>query len=778
MSDRHLRWLTVTLLALLSGYAIARLELTNSIAHFIPSRVEAELVELSLELIESPLAQRMLLSVEGGPESAAVAAGLADALRTHPEVAWVETGFDEAALRGIYDLYFERRLYLTSDRPDTEIPELLTPLALEERAAKLRRRLAQPDAMIVSRTASADPLGLSERILERIQAYQPTTSDTGTERSAYSIVQLGLRSSPFESRSQAPLLSQIEAEFQRLAAVYPIRLHLDQSGVNRFAVAAERSVRGDVNLISGVSIAVVCGLFMLVFRSLRKLLIAFLVPLGGFAFAMAVAVSAPEPVHGITLGFGFVLIGVAIDYPIHLMNHYALAANDSTPRETRDRIRNSLLLSGLTTTLAFSSLAVSDFPGLAEMGRFGAIGVPIALALTMLCLPAFLSGPTTATATQRALSTGFARLVDWLSGHRKVSIAILMGFAWLAAIGLPRLHWEDDPATLMAVDPALLAESERVRRRIADFDGAKFVVGLAPDSEAALVLNSEINERLRGVIAAGELDGVGSLHSFLWPESLQRANLAAFRATPQLGDRIERAFSRSGFRPGAFAAFEAAVAEPGSLPLRVEDIAASPLARVLDSLVELDGRWAVVTYLRGVHSGSAIVAALDSLEGAHYVDQKEIVSGLYEGYRRSTTRMVALGSVVVLFVLLLRYRSFLPALLAFLPAALGASCTFGLFGLFGEPVNVASAVSLLVILGMGVDYGIFAVDSATRAETQGATLSSLLVSCVTSVFVFGVLALSEQPVLRAIGLTTGIGVLLALALSPTALALARPREPR
>jgi predicted exporter len=52
------------------------------------------------------------------------------------------------------------------------------------------------------------------------------------------------------------------------------------------------------------------------------------------------------------------------------------------------------------------------------------------------------------------------------------------------------------------------------------------------------------------------------------------------------------------------------------------------------------------------------------------------------------------------------------------------------------------------------------------------------VSCITSIFVFGILALSEQPVLRAIGLTTGVGVLLALAVSPVAMALARPREPK
>jgi len=140
--------------------------------------------------------------------------------------------------------------------------------------------------------------------------------------------------------------------------------------------------------------------------------------------------------------------------------------------------------------------------------------------------------------------------------------------------------------------------------------------------------------------------------------------------------------------------------------------------------------------------------------------------------------MVILGSFIVLVVLLLRYRNFSRTLLAFLPAALGAASTLGLFGLLGVEVNVASAVSLLVVLGMGVDYGIFAVDSRDRAGSQGATLSSLLVSCVTSVFVFGILALSEQPVLRAIGLTTGVGVMLALTLSPITLALARPQEPR
>jgi len=75
------------------------------------------------------------------------------------------------------------------------------------------------------------------------------------------------------------------------------------------------------------------------------------------------------------------------------------------------------------------------------------------------------------------------------------------------------------------------------------------------------------------------------------------------------------------------------------------------------------------------------------------------------------------------------------------------------------------------VMGMGVDYSIFIVDSASDAAHLGATLASLLFSCVTTLFVFGILASSSQPALRSIGLTTGIGIVLAFLLAPTSLLL-------
>lgn len=777
MSDAGVRGLTLAVLATLGLYSASRLEITHSIAHFLPSGDESALVEISLALVDSPLTRRMVLAVSGGPERVRVAAELAAELRSHPEVAWVEAGFDEEALRALYGLYFDRRVYLASDMPAVEIPDMLEPEALARRSARLRSRLAQPSSLLATQTAPADPLGIFDEILERIRAGLPPASAVeGGLASAdgnYAIILLGLRSSPLDSGAQSQLLLEIEETFRALGG----DLVLEQSGVNRIAVATERSIKNDVNFISAMALTGVCTLFLLVFRSLRHLFVALLIPLAGFAAAIAVELTLSPPLHGITLGFGFALIGVAIDYPIHVMNHHALSPIPEHPRSTVARIRASLLLSGLTTTLGFVALALSDFPGLEEMGTFAAVGVPVALCATMLGLPSFLRPGDGPTPVQRGLSRGFERLVRWLAKRRAVAACVPAVFAIIVAFGLPQIQWEDDPSTLMAADPALLAEDERVRRLIVDIDGGRFVLGLADDVESALRLNDRIHASLRDAVAANHLDGVRSLHSFLWSQQLQRENLAAFRSLPDLDQRIARVFSESGFRPGVFASFAEAVTSPAAAPLRPQDLVGSPLERALDSMVRVDQGWTVVTYLRGVRSGEGIQRSLDGLDGAYYVDQREIVGEVYEGYRRSTLRMMALGAAAVFLILQLRYRAPRTGLLAFLPSALVGLTTLALFGLLGMPVNVVSAISLVIVLGMGVDYGIFTVDGASRRGSVGPTLSSLLVSCLTTLFVFGALALSEQPALRSIGLTTGTGILLAMLLSPAIFVLASRDEP-
>jgi predicted exporter len=780
MSDRAVRRLTLGLLAVLGTYSLWRLDLTWSITYFLPSRDEAELVDLSLELIDSSLAHRMVLAIGGAPDRGLAAAKLADSLRSHPEVAWVVDQLDEQDLRSLYELYFERRVYLASDSPEIEIPEMLARDRLEARAERLRLSFARPDSLLVARTAPADPLGLFERSLERLRIAQPLGVANGrlvSRDGDHAIILLGLRSSPFDSTQQASLLRAIEDEFARIDASAGGGLALEQAGVNRIAVAAEQSMRDDANFISAVATSGVCALFLLAFRSLRHLLVAILAPLGGFIAATAASLTFATPVHAITLGFGMTLVGVADDYPIHLLTHHAASPTGTPARQAVGRIRAALLLSGGTTALAFGILALSGLPGLGAMGVFAAVGVLVALLLTMFSLPAFLGPAGGASRTQLALSSMLGRWVHWLRARPLAAAAIPALFAAVAAIGLPQLRWEDDPARLMAGDPTLLAEDERVRRLVLDVDPDRFVVAVAPDPESVLSLNDRIYARLRDAVAEEHLASIRSLHTVLWSQELQRRNLAAFHAVPDLGERIDRAFSRHGFRAGAFRGFSEAVASPTASPMRPEDLRGSVHERSLDALTQLRTGWAAVTYLPRAESGTTVRTALRGLDGAHYVDQGEIVATLYAGYRRSTLRTLALGGSLLFLLLQLRHRSVRRGFLAFLPSVLVALTTLGVFGILGVVVNLTSAVSLLVVLGLSADYGIFSVEGTRHPDEAGVTLCSLVLSCLTTIFAFGTLALSAHPALHAIGLTTGTGVLLALLLSPAVYVLASRGAP-
>jgi predicted exporter len=627
--------------------------------------------------------------------------------------------------------------------------------------------------MLFSRVAADDPLGLYPSIVERASNLQ---TEAGDDRAG--VVFLRARPSAFDSARQEKLLRDIQEAFSRVEQQLGTELVLQQSGVNRFAVASERSIRRDMNFISGVSLAGVGILFVLVFRSLRSLLIAILPAAIGISAAAALAATAFRPVHGATLGFGLALIGVAIDYPIHLLNHHALGP-PSTPRATAARVRRSLVMGGATTALSFGILTLSEFPGVDDMGVFAGFGVLVALAVTLLCLPAFLpqDGRALSTRFQRSAAASLGRFVRQLRGSRAGAATIPTLFIAITLLGLPQVRWQDDPASLTIPDPELSEENRRVQAAVSGMDTGRLVIGLAPSRQEALELNDRIFERLRTAVASGHLEATRSAHALLWSEELQRRNLAAFRGVPDLDARIDAAFAEAGFRSGAFAPFGADVRSPNAPPLRPEDLADGPLGPILAaSLVPLDDGWAAITYLKQVGSPEGIRASLTGLEGAHYFDQHAVLEEIYAGYRRSTLRLVAVGSMLVLAVLLIRYRRPREALLAFLPSALVALTTLGLFGLFQVPVNLLGVVSLLLVMGMGVDYGVFMLESARDPERLDPTILGLLVSCLTTVLVFGTLALSEQPALRSIGLTTGIGVFLAFLVSPAILALSDDRS--
>jgi predicted exporter len=189
-------------------------------------------------------------------------------------------------------------------------------------------------------------------------------------------------------------------------------------------------------------------------------------------------------------------------------------------------------------------------------------------------------------------------------------------------------------------------------------------------------------------------------------------------------------------------------------------------------MVKVGSDVGILTFVRGVKDPDRLSAALADLPGARFFDQTTFLDETYARFRVQTLQAMGVGVVLILIVLLVRYRNLRNALAGLLPAVMAAAATLALLGATGVQTNLLHVLALLLVLSMGTDYGVFLVESAPSA-TWGATLMSLVTSSATTVLAFGLLGFSTTPALRAIGMTTGIGIIFSLILAPLALALTR-----
>ena len=87
--------------------------------------------------------------------------------------------------------------------------------------------------------------------------------------------------------------------------------------------------------------------------------------------------------------------------------------------------------------------------------------------------------------------------------------------------------------------------------------------------------------------------------------------------------------------------------------------------------------------------------------------------------------------------------------------ALASVATLALLGLAGQSLQLFHVLALMLLLGVGVDYGIFFKDHPGRSDPVGWLAVGL--SALSTLLSFGLLSLSRTPALQAFGLTMLIG---------------------
>jgi predicted exporter len=760
-------WSLAVLLVVVAAWAwvLPRTHVDMSIAHFLPRAEDRRVAGLLRAMAEGDLASTMVVDVgdETSPEALLeTTKRLRDRLKNAPTTRVVRSALDEQGQEAVGELL--HRYPPTAFLPKEELAES----AVRRRVAALKTELGGPLGPLVRALAPRDPIGAELglfRALAEVQGKELTTRDgillSGDGKHAFLF--LTTKGDAFAADVQRQVIGDLTRAFEEVRTDKAQRLEL--SGVARYTIHSEEQIRGDINRIGTLSTVGILLLFLVMFRSARMLLLG-LVPLFfGTMVAMIGSHFLFGSVHGLTLAFGASLLGVGIDYAEHYFTHFALEPERGAASVMRG-VWPGLWMGALTTVAGLAGLAWADFPGAVQMAVFSSLAVAGALVGTRVLLPPWMPAEYKRHALPAHLQRAATVVIRVLAKRRSWAVLPLV-LTVICGVGLRRVRFVDDMSALLAMDPDIKSEDERVRGRVTRSEPGRFAVVVGKDEAEALEALDLAHAELEGAQRDGLVEHFVPLGALVRSPRAQAESLAAAKASLPA---LRQALGDAGFRPELFAPYEAALAEASAdKPLTLAALRDSPLGALVSPLSPtVAGQQAFVLPLGGVQSIEKLRARVPH---AAIVDERAMLDETYAHVHQRVLSLIVLGLVFVFALLFLRYRSLRITVAAMVPALLAATCTVACFGWLGVPLNIMHAIGLSLVLSMGVDYGIFVIEGRASEDEAARSIVSVLTATITTILSFGLLALSGNPALRALGMTTAIGMTASFVLCPGALVL-------
>lgn len=746
-----LTWLA--LLALCGWWIGQRLQLSGDLRKFMPTAETPAQKLLIDELGEGPGSRLLLIALSGAdPETLATQSqALRDTLLADDKFRLVANGGD-SGLDAIPERLRPYR-YLLSPTLDTQ--PLDADFLREELGARVQD-LGSPAAGLIEPLIASDP---TLETLKLAESWQPPNAPQRLHgvwfdrAGKQALLAVETVAAGFDPTGQQLAVTAIENAFAKTRGDTQSNIVL--SGPGAFSVEiggrTEREARW-------IGIADCIGLLLLLglaYRNWKTPLLGAL-PLASAGLAGLGAVAGLfDGVHGITVAFGFTLIGVAQDYPIHLLSHQRPGVS---PWSSARALWPTLATGVVSTCIAYLTFFASGVDGLKQLAVFTVAGLGTAALTTRFLLPGLIDpSPRDAADSPRV-----ARMWERIARLPRPRLS-LVGLALIAVAVIafaPGPFWQNDLGKLTPVPADALARDAALRSELGAPD-VRYVLTLeAADTETVLRQSERLRPMLDQLVADQSIAAYDHAARYMPSAALQRARQLRLPDADALAQSLAAALNDSPFRTDAFDEFvsDVSVARQAT-PLAFADLKGTPLEAVTAGLLieDADHSTALVS-LSGLNDPVA-VARVAKANGAQLLDLKQASESLVVAYRQRVLAALGIAALLLAATVWIALRTPRRVLRVLAPMVLTTLVILAVLRAFGVELTLFHLVALILAAGLGLDYALFFEHAGDARDQQLRALHAVIVCSLTTLLVFGLLAWSSIPVLRAIGLTVTIGVI-------------------
>ena len=487
----------------------------------------------------------------------------------------------------------------------------------------------------------------------------------------------------------------------------------------------EQAMKRDLRNLVPIVVLVIATTLYFTFRSFLGVLVPLLTVGAALTWTVGLMIWYGIPVSMISMAMPVILVTLGIASGIHILNKYLETlgqgmSKESALQETFATITSPVLMAAFTTAAGFASLITAFVQPIKEFGVITAVGVMIAMTLSLSLIPAMLvlwKKPEVKQEKREAgvLNRFLKTLTQWTSSRPAYITAIAVVIVLVFGFGATRITLESNIVNYFGANSPV----KKGTMVIEEIFGGSMQISVVVDTgvedgfkdpamlEELIVIQDYLNSWDSINHATSLADVVRELNQALWEGDPE------FYAVPETREGVAQQLLLFSMQGGSG----------------------------LDSLVSYDYSRALVTAQMKTLDAKMLgetIAAVESYLAELYRDRSDIsvklvgtpkvMMRLMNRYVQTQISSLASSSVAVGLIVAALMKSVLLGILTLVPLFFTVLINFGLMGYAGLPLDAVTSIIAGVVIGLGVDYAIHYISRYRLERANGHQMEQALLN--------------------------------------------------
>ena len=657
----------------------------------------------------------------------------------------------------------------------TKIDSLITPASITETMQQNFRTLTSPAGFALKKMISKDPVGITFLGLKKLEQLQ--YDDNFELYDNYILTkdrkQLMLFITPAYPPGNTAKNALLLRGLDRLIDDNKGSVTATYFGATAVSVGNALQLRQDSLLTQGITIMFIIVFLGFYFRKKRAPFIILIPVIFGAVFSLAVIYFLKGSISVIALGTGSVVLGIAVNFSLHVFNHYRHTPNI---RALIQDLAMPMTVGSFTTVGGFLCLQFVESDMLKDLGLFAAFSLIGASLCSLIFLPHFIAGKNEQPAQHQDAFSWIDKMASLKPEYNKYLVMLIFGLTILFAFWAGKVGFESDLQNMNFMS-SKLKDSEKKLNRINQYAlQSVYLVTEGKTLDEALVNNEKLVNQIEKLQEKDIVKKYSGVSALIISDSLQQIRIERWHTfwTAEKKNALMATLIKEGaaqkFNASAFDQFKNML-DKAYVPVEKYAMVEVRKNFLDDFITEKPGKTTVVTLVKTLPGKRQdVYKAFENDTQLTVLDKQYLTNRFVEIINSDFTRIALMTSFLVFMVLLIVYGRIELTLVSFIPMFISWIWILGIMGMIGIQFNIINIIISALIFGLGDDYSLFIMDGLLQEYKTGkknlsSYKSSIILSAVTTVAGLGVLIFAKHPALKSIAIISIIGIVCVVVMS-------------